>query len=613
MRNAVHAIVPGGGSILEAGLEMGCQQVLANYRGDYTNRVLFLSDGTENSSRLRRTGAETGDVRISLLWDNRNDLDLYVIEPSGDCIFYGNTVSRVTGGMLDVDVNVRGETTKPVENIFWPKGMVPEGRLRVFVQLYGFHEPHGMDTNYAVEIYNRGEYQRFKGTIRGGTRPRSNIEITELIYRPSEEGRDAVRGVLNTAETNKSMGIGISTIGAGQDLDQGLMSDLAACGGGSSRFVVNRQTMEAVFGSELDRMIVTAATDVEIAVTLAPGVELADTWGYEYRVEGNVVRYRMDTVHNRNYETILMRLRYPAISPGQEFVAGTVDTRFKAVTGEQAELGPISIVVTAAADNEHLSGVSTYRVIRSMAMLEFVESLREIGGLFYQGGRSRTVSAQGVQNALELTRAAKANLLSAQRRLDDVTFEDKLAILENYFEILGTYPELERSEMARTFDDESLPLSGGRRTTITQLTNLFGEIALHLRETDGSVAVTPFFIRTNVAYPREFNEGMRAYVQQVATTVVASATGVRLIDTDRIETELRVLGMGLADLRDTVHALEMARQLHTDAIVTGTMIEMSESFVMFARVVDRRTEEVLAAARVVLDKATVMDDLLGPF
>ena len=45
-KDAVHSIIPGGGDNLEAGLTLGYKQVEANFRKDYSNRVLLLSDGT---------------------------------------------------------------------------------------------------------------------------------------------------------------------------------------------------------------------------------------------------------------------------------------------------------------------------------------------------------------------------------------------------------------------------------------------------------------------------------------------------------------------------------------------------------------------------------------
>ena len=611
LRAAVRQIVPSGRSNLEAGLEAGYQQVLANYRNAYTNRVLFLSDGTEMSARLRTAGADSGDLRVSLLWDNRNDVDLHVVEPSGEHVFYGNRVSRRSGGMLDVDMNVNGQTTKPVENVFWPKGAVPHGRIRVYIQLYGYHDPRGQDTNYTVEIYDRGEITRYDGVIPAFTPPNSNFHIAEIDFRPGSGSGNEVRGVLEVARTYKEMGISVSTIGVGEHFDLQLMSDLGTYGGGSSRFVANREKMTEIFDTELDRMIVAAATDVEIDVTLGPGVTLDDTWGYQHSLEGDTVRYRMETVHNGDYETILLRLNCPPIAGSQARLA-LVETRFSGASGERVRLEPIDVVVRPAPDVDPLAGVSTYRVVQSAAMLDFAESLKEIGEIFFSGPMPIDVSGEDVRTALELTRSARARLLAAQRRVDGITFEDELEILDHYFETLGNHPELTLEDVRQASGDDSLAASQTDRTTLTHLTNLFAEVREQLRGTEVSIAVAPFFVRTNLAYPQVFNDGMRVYVQQVATTTLAVERGLRVIDTDEIETELSVLGLGLNDLQDTINAIETARRLETDTIVTGTMIEMNESFIVFARVIDVKTEEVLAAAQVVMDKKMVLDDLLGP-
>jgi len=134
------------------------------------------------------------DIRASLMWNNRNDLDLHVIPPSGEEIFYGHKRSAC-GGWLDVDMNVRGETLKPVENIRWSQGSAPEGGYRVFVRNYAFHGRAQRSTPFVVELEIDGEVQRFEGTIspRGETGSSSDVTVAQFQHtaraRPADDER----------------------------------------------------------------------------------------------------------------------------------------------------------------------------------------------------------------------------------------------------------------------------------------------------------------------------------------------------------------------------------------------------------------------------------------
>ena len=132
------------------------------------------------------------DVRISLVWDNRNDLDLHVITPDGEEIFYGHTRS-VCGGELDVDRNVSGETTTPVENTRWPKGTAPAGTYKVVVRNFRFHEPDRAPTPFRVEIEVGGELLFDEGVIspKGQTGPESDVVVRSFTFDPDPEARRA--------------------------------------------------------------------------------------------------------------------------------------------------------------------------------------------------------------------------------------------------------------------------------------------------------------------------------------------------------------------------------------------------------------------------------------
>lgn len=102
------------------------------------NAVLFPSLPTQLLERPIQvdTGRQlgTGDVQVTLQWDNGADLDLMVMEPNQELIYYSSRHSA-TGGQLDVDSNYPcGQNPGSVENIFWPTGEAPEGSYTVMIE-----------------------------------------------------------------------------------------------------------------------------------------------------------------------------------------------------------------------------------------------------------------------------------------------------------------------------------------------------------------------------------------------------------------------------------------------------------------------------------------------
>jgi hypothetical protein len=107
----------------------------------------------------------TGDVQVSVSWDAPSDVDLHVIEPSGEEIFYGNTVSS-TGGQLDVDSNPACSIDgRQIENIRWGT-RAPGGTYIVRVDYWT--NCGVAQTNYLVTVKNGSLTQTFTGTFTGG-------------------------------------------------------------------------------------------------------------------------------------------------------------------------------------------------------------------------------------------------------------------------------------------------------------------------------------------------------------------------------------------------------------------------------------------------------------
>ena len=113
-----------------------------------------LADDTRRAQERARALAEaalrteTGDVQVTLTWDNEADLDLWVTDPAGERIGFSNPTSS-SGGRLDVDDT---DGFGP-ENIFWPTNQAPPGTYRVEVHYYDGPAPIG----YSVLISAVGQ------------------------------------------------------------------------------------------------------------------------------------------------------------------------------------------------------------------------------------------------------------------------------------------------------------------------------------------------------------------------------------------------------------------------------------------------------------------------
>jgi Ca-activated chloride channel homolog len=68
-------------------------------------------------------------------------------------------------------------------------------------------------------------------------------------------------------------GIATTTVGVGQDFDEGLLSAMAEAGGGNFQYVADPEGLRAFFAHELQELFSVAATGLAVTLVLAPGVD----------------------------------------------------------------------------------------------------------------------------------------------------------------------------------------------------------------------------------------------------------------------------------------------------------------------------------------------------
>jgi len=107
----------------------------------------------------------TGNVQVTLTWDDPVDLDLHVFEPSGEEIYFGNKTSA-TGGQLDVDTICESTTQGRPENIFWTT-QEPLGTYVVKVHLYSLCSTTLESVTFRVRTVVAGASRTFTGSVSG--------------------------------------------------------------------------------------------------------------------------------------------------------------------------------------------------------------------------------------------------------------------------------------------------------------------------------------------------------------------------------------------------------------------------------------------------------------
>jgi hypothetical protein len=123
-----------------------------NFSWSYTGAI---ADSIKE--RVKAAGGNVvGELRTSLSWYNYDDLDIHVVEPGGNTIYFSSKLSA-TSGKLDVDMNAGGGTTRtPVENIIWTnKNTMKEGTYKVRVNNFARRET--INSGYVVQIECNGE------------------------------------------------------------------------------------------------------------------------------------------------------------------------------------------------------------------------------------------------------------------------------------------------------------------------------------------------------------------------------------------------------------------------------------------------------------------------
>ena len=246
--------------------------------------------------------------------------------------------------------------------------------------------------------------------------------------------------------------------------------------GGSSRFISDREEMEETFGSELDRMVVLLAQNLEMTLEFMVDVDILDTWGYENRLSGVTVYSSQRTLPHGDYETILAQIR---IHPQQ--LTGEVDLerftiQYEGLFGNEFISGPHIIRAKIVDIPFPVTGFTNGMVLSLGTMLPFAQNLKTVGELYYANK-----SQKNLERAMQLTSNTKKELVNTRMHLDNMGFDDEIKILDEYMNILGKEMQLAAAGINNISNDLEIQALTPKRSLENHINNLYSEISLDLK------------------------------------------------------------------------------------------------------------------------------------
>ena len=223
-------------------------------------------------------------------------------------------------------------------------------------------------------------------------------------------------------------GVSISTIGVDVDFDEKVLGAIANEASGRHYFVRNASGLPAIFSQEFDSLVASVASDGELVIKLAPGVEVDQVFDRAFRREGDKIVVPFGSISKGQQKTVLLKLRVPVGSAGEKPVADLKLAYRDLVDRTDGSCGgQLSLAVAENTADPSLDPFVAARLERSRTAL----TLTQVNALF-ESGRVDEARRELAGRRAELKKAeslalAEPNKSAAPRgRALDRDFQEQL-------------------------------------------------------------------------------------------------------------------------------------------------------------------------------------------
>ncbi|WP_437738571.1 vWA domain-containing protein [Sorangium sp. So ce1335] len=242
-----------------------------------------------------------------------------------------------------------------------------------------------------------------------------------------------VPGFRAMAQRARDRGVSITTIGVDVEYNEKILSAIALDSNGRHYFVENDAALARIFEAEAEQLTASVASGAELAIDLAPGVELDRVFDRPFRRAGGQVVVPLGAFAAGEVKTVLLKVRLDGLGSDRGGAAPVADVGLAyrdLVAGADARCqGKLAVAIADRdADASELDALVAGRVQRS----ETAATLKQANFLFEQGRLDEARGKLDAQQRQLRSAADKAKRSAPASRAKDVAsdFESQLAALE---------------------------------------------------------------------------------------------------------------------------------------------------------------------------------------
>ncbi len=308
------------------------------------------------------------------------------------------------------------------------------------------------------------------------------------------------------------------------------------------------------------------------------------------------IRFSLPVVNLGDYETIVIQARIPPQETEGIRSIARLQVSYTDMDDKRIEMEPIELRVDFVSESNPVDGISNALVLRASTMLRYSQALKRIGAE-YEAGQTR--------RALDLTNEIKKELLNVRDRLGENYFTKELSILERYIALMGEEANLNTTETRLLLEDREIAPVSADRGLLDHLGNLFKEITLDLQARQGgNLALLGF------SFPDNRSAKLLDLLEETAGSALFELSDFTVLERRRIDSVLKEQELSVTDLMDTNRAIDVGRLLSAHYILTGSVIEMSRSVVIFCRVINTETAAIESVSQVFVPRNAEVNGLL---